>query len=791
MQEDIVLKKLIVVWLCLLVLLSGCATKVPEPVAIDIAYRKVDYLQEVKPLLDKRCVVCHSCYNSPCQLKLSSYEGLDRGASKKAIYNAQRLKTMEPTRLFVDAQSTEEWRQKDFFSVTENTATVGFNNSTMLQLLNHKMQNKEKTKGVYHSEANDLTCSENSNQLGSYLAKHPNGGMPFGFPALEQKDFETIALWLSQGAQGPTAEEQRDITSPSAKDEQAIKKWEDFFNNPDPKYGMTARYLYEHLFLAHINFASDSKDFFELVRSKTPPDSSLDLIATVRPYDPPGVDRVYYRFRKIHSTIVHKTHMVFTLDEAKLKRINELFIDPPWMVEEPFMESYEPIMSANPFLAFEQIPPRARYQFLLDNAQYVIMTFIRGPVCRGQVALNVINDQFWIMFLDPEYDLSIRYPGFLKLQSGNLRLPTENPSKLGLVNLVKDEYRQGAREYLQYREDYYMSHYYHGLGYEGIWKGNGADDAPLLTVYRHFDSASVQRGALGDLPKTMWVIDYPLFERIYYALVAGFDVYGTLTHQAAVRLYMDSLRLEAESYFLNFLPKEQRAAIMESWYVGVNKKRVGYYESAVAAKIHYTTDNPKREFIENLINHYYPKTAGISFDPVNYIPAGKHPVMPEKFTTISDYLQAFKAVSRPGTAFFKLVTDHNANLAHVRIRMDNGEDVVLSIVVNRWHDNVAYMIKEDKFLNPAKDKADFVKGFIGSYPSIYIDIHEKELADFLKLLENFTGSKEDNELFWKFAVNRGQHDFWSHYDWFQNRFKQDEPVQSGLFDLNRYYYESF
>ena len=81
--------------------------------------------------------------------------------------------------------------------------------------------------------------------------------------------------------------------------------------------------------------------------------------------------------------------------------------------------------------------------------------------------------------------------------------------------------------------------------------GNRDKDSPVLTVYRHFDSASVHKGVLGSLPKTMWVIDYPLFERIYYALVAGFDVYGNVGHQLAVRLYMDALRIEGESFLVN------------------------------------------------------------------------------------------------------------------------------------------------------------------------------------------------------------------------------------------------
>ncbi|MBE0604585.1 MAG: peptidylprolyl isomerase, partial [Deltaproteobacteria bacterium] len=76
---------------------------------MNIPTRTINYLAEVKPLLDKRCTVCHSCYNSPCQLKLDSHEGADRGATKKAVYNSSRLKTMDPTRLFTDAKDTAEW----------------------------------------------------------------------------------------------------------------------------------------------------------------------------------------------------------------------------------------------------------------------------------------------------------------------------------------------------------------------------------------------------------------------------------------------------------------------------------------------------------------------------------------------------------------------------------------------------------------------------------------------------------------------------------------------------------
>ena len=768
-------------------ILAGCVAKPLPPVVFPAPSRIIDYQKEVKPLLDKRCTVCHSCYNSPCQLKLDSFEGTDRGATKRAIYDASRLSSMDPTRLFIDAQSTVEWRNKKFFSVTESTVGNGLNDSLMIQLLSHKMKNPKST-GDYRPETSDLTCSEERSELGGYLDKHPNRGMPFGFPPLKQEEFNTIAGWLVQGAKGPDAAQQAALVTPKPADAAALHQWEEFFNGADIKHRMTARYLYEHLFLAHLKFGTPTNEFYEIVRSRTAPGLPLDLIPSVRPFDDPGVDRVYYRFRKIHSTIVNKTHMVVLFDDAQLRRFNELFIQPEWL-QTPHLVGYDQILSANPFTAFEQIPPRSRYQFLLDNAHYIIMTFIHGPVCKGQIALNVIDDQFWIMFMDPEHDLSVTNPGFLRLYRNKLRMPIEKGSDLGIFSAISNEHLKAATDFYRTRQDYYTALNYSGLGYDFIWKGNRAADTPLLTIYRHFDSASVHKGALGNLPKSLWVIDYPLLERIYYALVAGFNIYGTAGHQLAIRLYMDELRLEGESNFLSFLPPDKRPEIMRSWYKGIDLEKVGYYVSSLPAKISFGTDDPKREFVEHVVKQHLLPAVGIKFDAVNYLPAGAtYPPLPTKYETIRDYMQAFTAVSQPGMPFFRMFNDYNANLAFMRIRLEDGTNQVGSIVINRWHDNVAFMIGEGGRLDPTKDSADFIPGLIGSYPNYFVDVREEDLPDFFDLLAHFNNTPHDLERLAKYGINRSDDRFWPTYDWFQQKFNEDEPIRGGLFDLNRYYY---
>ncbi len=769
---------------------AGCSYDPPAPIQVKRMEKTVDYLADVKPILDKRCVTCHSCYNSPCQLKLSSFEGADRGATKEIIY-LDRLTPQAPTRLFTDAETTEQWRTKGFYSVTDNSASGNFNNSTMAQLLRTKMENPISHGDYFPEDTEDQTCAQNEDELAEFIGEHPNRGMPFGFPALTPDEYETILHWLQQGAHGPSASQQAALTSPSPAAKVMIEQWESFLNQPDAKHVMTARYLYEHLFLAHLHFPTAPNEFYEIVRSKTAAPEKIEVIPTVRPFDDPGAGPFYYRIRKIHSTIVHKTHIVFEMGEAKYRRINDLFIETPWL-EKPHVMDYDQVTSANPFLTYAQIPPKARYQFLLDNSEYVTRTFIRGPVCKGQIALNVIHDHFWIMFLDPNHDLTLSNPQFLTEEAKNLSMPIEQGSSIGIFSTFSDRYRDLYLQYMQDKSKLYAFEG-HNTALDWIWKGEQSKDTPVLTVYRHFDSASVHKGVLGQLPRTMWVIDYPQFERIYYALVAGFDVFGNIAHQANVRRYMDFLRIEGEMNFAALLPKEKRMEILKSWYIGDDAfDDLKNLEMRINTDIVYHGDNYKQQLIEKVVDEHILKETGIGFD-FNYLRKGEKvpDTLPKTYTSDNDYLTALRVVSRPGTAFMKLIDGYNSNLALVRIKHKDGNDTVFSIVINRWHDNVNAMFGEDDRLDPSKDRADFIEGSVGSYPNFFLVVNEEDIPDFFDMLEHYQDTPEYIAKLLNYGVARNDIDFWQQFDWFQEHFYKAQPVQSGMYDLNRYYYRAW
>jgi len=74
-----------------------------------------EFYKDIAPILIRKCVTCHACYDAPCQLVMTAPEGLARGATKHGAYDSERLSPATPTRLFVDAQRTVDWRKLGFF----------------------------------------------------------------------------------------------------------------------------------------------------------------------------------------------------------------------------------------------------------------------------------------------------------------------------------------------------------------------------------------------------------------------------------------------------------------------------------------------------------------------------------------------------------------------------------------------------------------------------------------------------------------------------------------------------
>lgn len=721
-----------------------------------------------REVLQKRCMVCHGCYDAPCQLKLEAHRGLERGASEDRVYDGTRLVAANMSRLFDDAQSIPGWRDKGFFPVLDPDSPE---RGVLYRMLALKQAHPLPSRGPLpdgfdFSPDREQQCPRQEN-FDDFAQDYPLWGMPYGLPGLRPDEHRVMIEWLERGAPAPPHEPLPDHL------ERERRAWEGFLNGDSLKQRLVARYIYEHLFLASLYLESGSRPaWFRLVRSATPPGEPLALISTRRPYDDPGVERVYYRLQHMPVTPLGKDHLAYRFDSARRDWYRDNFLAPDYLV--PELPGYDPDVASNPFKSFVALPVRARYRFLLREAQFTIMNFIKGPVCRGQVALNVIEDRFWVMFMDPDASHPEMDGAFLARESGNMRLPV-SATGTAVDILTWRSYARAHERYQEAKVRYISDQVARGKQHvtlDSLWDGDGENDNAALTIFRHFDAASVVKGFVGDTPKTAWVISYSLLERIHYLLVAGFDVYGAVAHQLETRLYMDFLRMEGELNFLLYLPPEARVRLREFWY----RKAPGFARDNVFADsalvrekpsdLSFSSDTPKAEFL----GWVRERTHGASALPYDY-----------RRSTRGELREAFDAlVAQAGR--------HNSYLPQVSFLNVIGpqRDEAYTLLRDSGYANIALLFLEDARRLEEEDRLTVVRGFIGEHPNLFFQVHEKQVPLFAADIAALDSAADWQQLLERYGVARNAPWFWDLSDKFHRQHLAADPLYHGLFDYNRY-----
>ncbi|HEB83171.1 MAG TPA: hypothetical protein ENJ11_09955, partial [Gammaproteobacteria bacterium] len=555
------------------------------------------------------------------------------------------------------------------------------------------------------------------------------------------------------------------------------------------KQKLVSRYIYEHLFQAHLHFAgTDTREFYRLVRSTTPPGQPVSIIATRRPYGEVKGE-VYYRILRQQGSIVAKTHMVYPLSDKRMARLQALFYDVDYEVSE--LPSYRPEIASNPMLAFAAIPVKSRYRFLLDDARFFIEGFIKGPVCRGQIALNVIEDQFWVAFFDPEAPIASNSDAFLRNNAADMAMPSELEDTFRFLSVdlhYKNLFRQYAGKYDERLADFRPVALKDAMAY--LWKGDswnhkaGSNPNTALTIFRHLDSASVNFGWLGDYPETAWFIDYSVLERIHYLLVAGFDVYGNAGHQLNTRLYMDLLRTEGEDNFLAFLPPATRQKLYHDWYQGIRKSNrddVGQVQWRGKELVNgYRTDDPQRELYRTVA-----KALSLKGDFINRCePDNCPPPADENRLRVA---RAMQKAEKMAIGIMQYLPD----LVFVRVRTGANpeQDLAYTLVYNKAYRNVSNMMQSEKpgeRRDYAMDTQTILPWLEGVYPSFFYVVDLDDIETFVEEFNAISNRQEYEVFVGRYGIRRTNEKFWQQADWFNAQYAREEPLLSGIYDLNRY-----
>ncbi|PSJ18134.1 fatty acid cis/trans isomerase [Nitrosomonas supralitoralis] len=778
--------------LSLFFLLSACqnnntmlpsSTPASSPVALPApAEHPVSYAKEIRPILETKCLTCHSCFDAPCQLKLESAEGLLRGAFRESIYGGVRTEAMQPTRLGIDELTVSGWRERGFHSVlqAENEQTKPLISGMISLAKQFPFPPNSKLPDSIELGINRKNQCVTSEKFAEYAHDYPLSGMPFAVTGLSDQEYSLLAGWVNQGAVIPN----ETITLTSG-ERQIIEHWESFFNQNEKRSKLVARWLYEHLFVASLYFPELDGElrFFELLRSSTPSGEDIEPIATVSPNDDP-MRPFFYRLRPIAGSVMHKRRIPYPLDQARQQRIKTLFFSKPWPMGE--LPGYSYTERANPFVTFADIPAYARYQFMLDSAEYFVRTFIHGPVCRGQIASDVIRDHFWTLFQNPESDLFVTNASYQREVIPLLGIPGQDD---GLLAMGENwlHYLKRHNDYLALRQNQYISQQQQGASLAHIWDGDGKNKNALLTIFRHHDSASVVAGLVGDIPQTLWLMDYPLLEQTYYELVVNFDVFGNVAHKLLTRLYFDLIRNGSEHNFMRLMPAGQRENILHDWYQDSGQLKFGIIYATIddespSAEV-FTTENPKQELASRILKHFQSVNT-MSSDPLNRCQElncsrSDQPRWVQKADAAFSTITARPAAELAGIKQLPDVT-------FVRVRNEKNERTVYTLLRDRAHSNVAFILGEELRYQPEKDQLTIYPGIIGSYPNFIFDVPVAYIEKFVSLLSNAEKTEHFEHIVETWGVRRTHPQFWEILHDFTAWQNERQPLIAGIFDINRY-----
>ena len=281
------------------------------------------------------------------------------------------------------------------------------------------------------------------------------------------------------------------------------------------------------------------------------------------------------------------------------------------------------------------------------------------------------------------------------------------------------------------------------------------------------------QGFVGAPPKTAWVINYTLFERIFYLLVAGYDVYGNVGHQLTSRLYMDFMRMEGEFNFLVFLPQAVRESTALYWYRGASGEAREYvygknaYLDAESAVPYRAGSDPQRQLYALLRQRLAP-VLDARFDLASVTD-----------TRLRSQLQSLADLEGASLSWLP-------EMSVLRIEGSSGGPRYFTLLRNTAHANVAHLAREKSELRPGENTLTLVPGFIGAYPNALWRVQAGELPVLRAAIAGMASEADYRKLADRFALRRTNPQFWAASDALHDAYGAWAPLEAGLFDYNRF-----
>lgn len=727
------------------------------PSSLDDAQRFPDdeFISKVQPLLAKRCVACHACYEAPCLLHFNSYESIQRGLTKEV--NVSMIVDLPQNRLkeapiFSGPNNSPRWDQpawakRNFaplFRMDKN-GELDLDKSLFTMVLQQGKLNTPEFSLHPNGFSKTHICSLDFEKLKGFYQKYPQSGMPYALPKLEESEYEILDLWIKHGAPGPKTSTRNSWNQPS--NPRVINSMENFLNGVNPKIKLSARYIYEHSILSHIHFKGTPEDeFYELVRANNLSGPPVEIVTEK------GNDLIsipfFYRLKRVHDVIARKTHALWELDDASIAEWKLMFLEPVWDDEDKIEKNLSllsPSDLKDPMKYFKQIPEKSRFSFMVKNAEMLVGEIIISPSCSGKLATWAIKDHFWVFFLTSNGNEKF-------LQSKKIRQSfTERIFK----NSSKTKTPLAINEF-------------------------HLDPEMSLSLFRHESNVTVLKGLRGGEPQSYWLMDYQNYEDLYYNLVINYNPYGKVAHQILTWEHFVNNRKVAEKRFIDlFISTDKNCKkcgewVWDRWENGIVER--------VASEEMLMNEAVKK--IQDQVVFVMHSGFGTDVDTLNY--------PDHQSTTISQLnireweRQLLELTHKKNHSMLLNFPD----VIYVKFNDEAGKEFLYSIVTNRTYENnnnlAIGLIDQNMLLMAEENTLVLSRGLVGNHPNLIVNLKMDDAFEFIEKLKSIQTPEDWVSFRKQFALRRNSSEFWRVYDEITSWQKEHEPLYSGVIDLNFY-----
>ena len=129
---------------------------------------------------------------------------------------------------------------------------------------------------------------------------------------------------------------------------------------------------------------------------------------------------------------------------------------------------------------------------------------------------------------------------------------------------------------------------------------------------------------------------------------------------------------------------------------------------------------------------------------------------------------------------------HLPEAMFVRVHHPQGERTVYSVLRNRAHSNVAFLMGESLRYEAEKDTLTVFPGIIGGYPNFMFDVPAGDAERFASALRNAEQQQQFEQVVEQWGVRRTHPQFWDILHDITAWHREHEPLQAGVFDINRF-----